>query len=51
MPMIGADFGNEEILDTANQGGLLCLEIELSHLCNYRCAYCYLDDLTHLRTT
>lgn len=37
----GLEFTPEEISQTRASGGLLSLELELSHICNLRCIYCY----------
>jgi radical SAM protein with 4Fe4S-binding SPASM domain len=42
--MIGSEFTREDILQTAREGRLLSMEIELSLRCNYRCRYCYLGE-------
>jgi radical SAM protein with 4Fe4S-binding SPASM domain len=37
----GRHFSDAEILDARENGRLLTMEIETSHLCNLRCVYCY----------
>jgi radical SAM protein with 4Fe4S-binding SPASM domain len=37
----GRHFSDEEIADARDNGRLLTMEIETSHICNLRCVYCY----------
>ncbi|MCK5231298.1 MAG: radical SAM protein, partial [Desulfobulbaceae bacterium] len=37
----GLEFTPEEIAEARDGNGLLSLELELSHVCNLRCIYCY----------
>lgn len=46
MQLYNLEFSEEEIRQAAATGRLLSMEIEFSRACNFRCAYCYLDDRT-----
>lgn len=37
----GRHFSDEEIADARDNGRLLTMELETSHVCNLRCIYCY----------
>ena len=37
----GRHFSDEEIADARDNGRLLTMELETSHICNLRCIYCY----------
>jgi len=37
----GRHFSDEDIAHARDNGGLLSMEIETSHICNLRCIYCY----------
>ncbi len=40
-PRWGRHFSDDEIADARENGRLLTIELETSHLCNLRCVYCY----------
>ncbi|MFW6457533.1 MAG: radical SAM protein, partial [Planctomycetota bacterium] len=41
----GFAFAPEDISAAVDRCGLLSMEIEFSRLCNYRCPYCYNDEV------
>ena len=46
MELYNLDFTEEEIRAAAAANRLLSMEIEFSRACNFRCAYCYLENRT-----
>jgi MoaA/NifB/PqqE/SkfB family radical SAM enzyme len=46
MQLYNLEFTEEEIRAAAAADRLLSMEIEFSRECNFRCAYCYLEDRT-----
>ena len=46
MQFYNLEFTKEEIRTAVAADRLLSMEIEFSRQCNFRCAYCYLDDRT-----
>ena len=43
MQIYNLEFTQQEIRQAASAGRLLSMEIEFSRVCNFRCAYCYVD--------
>ena len=46
MQLYNLEFTEEEIREAAAANRLLSMEIEFSRACNFRCAYCYLENRT-----
>lgn len=46
MQLYNLEFAEEEIRQAAAADRLLSMEIEFSRECNFRCAYCYLEERT-----
>ncbi len=46
MQLYNMEFTEDEIREAVAAGRLLSMEIEFSRVCNFRCAYCYLEDRT-----
>ena len=44
MQIYNLEFSEEEVRQAAAAGQLLSMEIEFSRLCNFRCAYCYVEN-------
>ena len=44
MQIYNLEFSEKAVQEARAKNRLLSMEIEFSRLCNFRCAYCYVDD-------